>query len=74
MPKNTKCYLLLGQINRKKTTFTQNYKYWNMDDFFTLEGKKGLFTLSTFIAVCRRQYFLERLPKVKETSYQSGPM
>ena len=61
--------------NRKKNYFYIELTRLNMDDFFTLEEKKGaFFTLSTFIAVCRRQYFLERLPKVKETSYQGGPM
>ncbi len=46
-----------------------------MDDFFTSEEKKELFfTLPAFNAIRRRQYFLEGLPKVKETSNQSRPM
>ena len=46
-----------------------------MDDFFTIRGKKGaFFTLPAFNAIRRRQYFLEGLPKVKETSNQSRPM
>ncbi len=47
-----------------------------MDDFFYIRGKKRsfFFTLPAFNAIRRRQYFLEGLPKVKETSYQSGPV
>ena len=46
-----------------------------MDDFFTSEEKKGaFFTLSALDAICRRQYFLEGLYKIKESSYQSCPM
>jgi hypothetical protein len=42
---------------------------------FYIRGKEGaFFTLQASVAICRRYDFLEGLPKIKETSYQSCPM
>ncbi len=46
-----------------------------MDDFFTSEEKKELFSLYRhLLQSAGDSIFLEGLPKVKETSYQSGPV